>query len=304
MGHCLRSCVLVCVAVFTVAAVARAGDVPRSRAPEFHGQGILFRLDKAGVAPSFVFGTLHSSDPRVTALPAPVRQAFDAARTFAPETLLSERDIDEFFAAAQFDDGRRLADFFDPATMAAIRSGLGSEAPSEGALVRLKPWAVLLKLAERPRHPDEGPSLDTLLLIEAQRRRLTVIGLELPDEQISAFDAIPLPTQVALVKFLLDHRERLARDHEAIVVAWLDRDIARLVALGDAPARAYPVMAPHYAELSRHLVDNRSAQMAHRLFVPLRTGRVFAAVGALHLHGERGLLALLRAQGYTVRRVY
>ena len=44
--------------------------------------------------------------------------------------------------------------------------------------------------------------------------------------------------------------------------------------------------------------------MAHRLFLPLRAGRVFVAVGALHLHGRRGLLALLREQGYRVSVVY
>ena len=44
--------------------------------------------------------------------------------------------------------------------------------------------------------------------------------------------------------------------------------------------------------------------MAHRLFLPLRDGRTFVAVGALHLYGRDGLLALIRAQGYRVRRVF
>jgi uncharacterized protein YbaP (TraB family) len=44
--------------------------------------------------------------------------------------------------------------------------------------------------------------------------------------------------------------------------------------------------------------------MAHRLFIPLRDGRLFVAVGALHLFGSNGLLSLLHAQGYRVRRLY
>jgi uncharacterized protein YbaP (TraB family) len=44
--------------------------------------------------------------------------------------------------------------------------------------------------------------------------------------------------------------------------------------------------------------------MAHRLFIPLREGRLFVAVGALHLYGPKGMLALLREQGYRVTRIY
>jgi uncharacterized protein YbaP (TraB family) len=44
--------------------------------------------------------------------------------------------------------------------------------------------------------------------------------------------------------------------------------------------------------------------MAHRLYLPLREGRVFVAVGALHLYGRQGLLELIRAQGYRIERVY
>ena len=126
----------------------------------------------------------------------------------------------------------------------------------------------------------------------------------MPDEQISAFDAIPLVTQVALVQFVLAHRGALVRDHDAVIAAWLARDLARLAALNAARGREYPAMAPHFAALTLHLVENRSAQMAHRLFLPLRAGRVFVAVGALHLYGPRGLPALLREQGYRVNVVY
>ncbi len=280
------------------AAAAAQTSVPFSR-------GVLFRIDRPGVPPSYVFGTVHSGDPRVVALAKPVREALAAARTLALEIRLGEGDIAAFFDAAQFDDGRRLGDFFDPPTVAAIRVALADAVPDGAALARLKPWAVLLKLAEQSGATGDGDeTLDHALLVAAIRRKLAIVALESPDEQIAAFDGIPLPTQVVLVKFVLQDREALTRDHDAIVAAWLDRDLERLAALNAEPGRLHPEIAPHLALLTRHLVDDRTVLMAHRLFLPLRGGRVFVAVGALHLYGERGLLALLRAQGYRVRRVY
>lgn len=34
-----------------------------------NGKGLLWKLEKAGERPSFLFGTMHMSDPRVTTLP-------------------------------------------------------------------------------------------------------------------------------------------------------------------------------------------------------------------------------------------
>jgi len=300
MIRCARFAALAWILAIVLALAPPAGAAGRS-----FSQGLLFRLDRAGAGTSWVFGTIHSSDPRALELPPPVSQAFARSHTFAPEITLGEVDVADFFAMAQFDDGRRLADFFDEATLAAIRAALGASAPSDATLERLKPWAVLLQLAQAPPSAvSERPTLDASLLAAALARRMSVVSLELADEQASAFDAIPLETQVALVRYVLRERDALAQQHAATLRAWLDRDLDRIRALSDAPGKSDPQIARHFALLSRHLIENRSVLMAHRLFLPLRHGGVFVAVGALHLHGEHGLLALLRDQGYRIRRVY
>lgn len=296
LSRIARSLWLAALVVLPVIAVA-AVPVP------LFSQGLLFRVDAAGKPPSFIFGTLHSNDPRVTAVPAIVVEALAASRYLAPEILVAQSPLPELFEAAQFDDTRRLTDFFDVEALARIRVALGGAAPAPDVFVRLKPWAVLLMLAQ-PQVEAGGSTLDEVLVEAARRQRLQVIGLELPQEQVASLDAIPVASQVAIVHWLLARREQLPAEHEAAIVAWLARDLARLATLTTAPDRADPAVARHFVQLTRHLIENRSVLMAHRLFMPLREGRVFVAVGALHLYGRNGLLELIRAQGYRIQRIY
>jgi len=275
-------------------------------AAEPFGYGLLWRLDKPGVPSSWVYGTLHSSDPRVTALPPPVERAFADARSFAMEIYLSEVEERGFFEAMQFDDQRRLAPLLGDEEYARLREALGEHVPPEEVLARTKPWAALLRIAatRAASRAQDGPTLDRELFSAARQRGMTLVGLESLDEQVAAFDAIPLATQVALLRHALDHLAELDAQLEPTIDAWLARDLARLARISAETAGGDPELARHYAILSRQLIDNRTVVMAHRLFLPLAHGRVFVAVGALHLYGSKGLLALLREQGYQPHRVY
>ena len=57
---------------------AAADAVPNARS-------LLWRVERKGLAPSYLFGTIHSTDPRVTKLPPAVQAAFNSANTVALE---------------------------------------------------------------------------------------------------------------------------------------------------------------------------------------------------------------------------
>ncbi len=266
-------------------------------------QGLLWRLDKPGIPSSWVFGTLHSNDPRVRILPVPVAHAFARARTFAMEIYWSETEDEHFYEAMQFDDDRRLAALVGDEVYSRLRQELGAAALPEEVLARTKPWAALLRIATA-RGMGDGPTLDRSLFIAARERRMTMLGLEWLDEQVAAFEAIPIETQIALLRHALDHRAELEAQIEPTVLAWLDRNLAALARINRVAAGDDADLRRHYALLTQQLVANRTALMAYRLFLPLKRGRVFVAVGALHLYGANGLLAQLHEQGYRVRRIY
>jgi hypothetical protein len=266
-------------------------------------KGLLWRVSKAGVAPSYVFGTIHVADPRVLELPELVSQALARSRRYYTESVQGEREAARFLEAAQFEDGRRLEPLIGTAAYAKAAAILRERQVGDEVIARIKPWAVLANLTVTPE--DYGNStLDQKLLELARERRLRVMGLEGVEEQISVFDRIPLQTQVELLKHTLDHRDELAAMIEPTIQAWMRRDLSGIHAAGDRVAARYPEMAEHYRTLFRRVVENRSVVMAHRLFMPLREGSAFVAVGANHLYGSQGILALIERQGYTVQRAY
>jgi uncharacterized protein YbaP (TraB family) len=265
--------------------------------------GLLWRIAKPGAKDSFAFGTIHLADARVNGIPKPVDDALAQSATLALELVPGVVADARVFELELLDDGRTLESLIGAAAFALVREQLGAHAIPEETIARLKPWAVLVKLGRTP-SPDAGSSLDQRLLEAARARRMRVAPLELPDEQIAAFDAVPLDSQVALLRHALDHREALEATIEPTIAAWLRRDLLGLARISDRVGERYPGMGRHYGELTKHIVYNRTVLMHHRLVIPLRAGGVFVAVGALHLYGSRGLLAMLEQDGYRVTRIW
>ncbi|MGB7990084.1 MAG: TraB/GumN family protein, partial [Candidatus Methylophosphatis roskildensis] len=73
------------VALFTLA----LNPVPAHAARDGPGydRGLLWRVERQGVAPSYLFGTLHHDDERVTRLPPAVERAFGRAERLALELI-------------------------------------------------------------------------------------------------------------------------------------------------------------------------------------------------------------------------
>jgi len=264
--------------------------------------GRLFRVSRAGVVDSFVFGTIHVGDPRVAAVAARLDDALQRSKTLAVELVPQAADsaLGDF---EQLDGGGRLEPLIGTQAFAEVRRELAAQGVANDVIARLKPWAALLKVT-RVQSSDTQTSLDRELVAMAKARGMRMMSLELVDEQTAAFDAVPLDSQVAMLKHALAHRDALVAMVEPTIDAWLRGDLAALARLPDQAGRQFPGMALHYRAFAKHVIGGRTTLMHYRLFMPLREGRVFTAVGAAHLYGKQGLLALIQEDGYRVTKVW
>jgi uncharacterized protein YbaP (TraB family) len=217
---------------------------------------------------------------------------------FLPDQYARER----FLEAAMFLDAQTLEQKIGAEDFERTLEHLAPIGLSRDFINKLKPWGVLINL-RNPKGAD-GASHDAQLLQLAQTRRMPLYQIEGVEEQIFTFDEFPMDSQVVLLKHSLEHRDELLALAERTLEAYLARDLAAIWRLREEFVQRFPQIATHQALMTKRVVLDRSVVMAYRMQRQLRRGNAFVALGALHLYGEKGVLALLDEDGYRSTRIY
>lgn len=262
--------------------------------------GLLWEVSKPGAEPAYLFGTIHSEDPEVLQLPQPVLQAIDRSNTVVLEMLMDTEAMMYSSVAMLMQDGRALSDIIDRRLFARVLQAIQARGIPEVVLDRMKPWAAAVVLSMPA--SDSGQVLDMMLYQNALQQGKNVHGLETVQEQLDVFDVLSEKDQVAMLQDAVDNFSELDAMHAELLQAYKQRDLGGLMALnemamGDGNERLA-------REFQQRLIVDRNHRMSDRMQPYLRQGKVFVAVGALHLPGEEGLLNLLEQQGFSVRRLY
>ena len=271
-----------------------------------YGQGLLWKIERGDLAPSYLFGTIHVTDERVLNLPPEVTQAFDGARSATFEVIMTDelrmqlarvmiappdRTLDRVLSPALYDD----------AMAAGARYGL---APAQ--LRYFKPWALAMFLsvpqAEFARSAMGALPLDQALQDRAQAQGKPVYQLETGAEQIALFDELTEADQLDMLESAIRDNARIETLFEELTARYLARDVGGI----------HSDMIQQSKSMDEKLVqmfllrfnEERNRTMVQRMAPRLGEGGAFIAIGALHLPGEAGLLSLLAAQGYRISRAY
>lgn len=276
-----------------------------------NGDGLLWKVEKDGAPPSWLFGTMHLTDPRVVALTPAAAQAFAEATTVVIETtdVLDEARLMAVFAEhpelTMFTDGRSLGDLLTPEELETVRAGFAARGIPFASIRLMKPWMLSAMLAlpacELARQEAGEPVLDRLLAEEARAAGKAVAGLESVEDQFRAMASLPMDFHVEGLVETIRLGARIDDVLETMVVLYE----------AGAPGMIFPVLravlpaaeandADGYAAFEEIMITARNRIMAERAEPFLDEGGALIAVGALHLPGEEGLVALLAGRGYRV----
>ncbi len=276
-----------------------------------NGEAVLWRIEKDGVRPSHLFGTVHVIDPNVQELSHAVLAAMDGAKVVALESSEASRrsvsfamnEATQLMISRDRELERLLTeDEFEVVQKAFMDAGY----PSDMAF-SLRPWAVTMFLADsdcQKKMQSMGlKSLDGLILDRAKANGQPVEGLESVVEQYRALAAIPANVQLAWLKANIALRDRVDDITETLLERYRFRRLSAVWPLTQSLAPGVGLADPTLLSLQTELVSNRNESMLERALPLIEQGDAFIAVGALHEAGAKGLVALLREKGFTVTPV-
>lgn len=262
-------------------------------------QGLLWHISGKGVD-SYLFGTMHSDDPRVARIPSQVERHFTKADTLMLEVSLDAQTEMAVALQMMLPSDTSLSSLLGDALGRQAQQAMLTRGIPPEVTERFQPWAVTLTLSM----PEQksGQFLDKLLYQRALQSGKAFQPLESADEQIAVFARLSIDEQKDMLRQTLKDYQDYPRLFEQMIEAYLNRDLARLEQISNDHA-----MSENRAlqdKVMARLLEQRNHRMVERMEPHLQQGIVFVAIGALHLPGDEGLIALLRQRGYRLSRIY
>lgn len=278
-----------------------------------NAEGLLWRIEgKDGAKPSFLFGTMHTTEDDLVKLSEPLRAALKEVGTVAVELAdaqgaAAQAAMIAFVTQKGVDFSGKGLEGLDEAQVNEIKRRLDQAGMPSSIAPMLKPWFLAMTLqvssCELKKMNDGKPTIDATVEKEAKAAGLKVVGLETVTEQLEAVSAVSE-----------DSAKRMIRDAVANVSAGDDLQTTTLGLYRDRRIGWYFEMKREtfgvafdvsaHADFLEDIVDRRNRLMLERGKPLVQAGPTLIAVGALHLPGKNGLVELFRGAGYTVTKVW
>jgi uncharacterized protein len=275
-----------------------------------NADGLLWRIDGPGLAPSYLYGTIHSTDDVAIAMARRAAERIGGAKIVATElgsmSSIERADITAAALALALDRDHDTFEGLPEEDRSGIERFATAQGFPSGFAHHLKLWFLAILTAtpacERKRQALGLPEVDHFLAETAMDSGVKVVGLESAAEQIDAIAA--MRSDVAAVTLAVAAHEPDMSDDVYATMLRLYRESrpAEILAITDAIGGMSEAEHAAQDEFVRLLLAGRTATMAERARPLVQEGGAFIAVGALHLPGKDGLIERFRGQGYSVVR--
>lgn len=261
----------------------------------------------------YLAGTFHLDDPRHDAVMAQLLPLLAQSKTLLVEAgPKEEAALQQKLAsdpAGMMDmAGSGLKEALSDKDWQALTAALLQRGIPSSLAEKLRPWFVSMMLAIPPcalQMAANGGGLDKRLINAATERDIPVAALEPFDTALGLFDGLTEEEKLLMIRNAL----QVEQNSESFLTTTADAyfagesrliwEFSRYIANALPGATAESTEAD-FAQSEKALMSDRNAAWIPNIEAALQNGPAFAAFGALHLSGDTGVLALLKARGFTI----
>lgn len=243
-------------------------------------------------APSYLFGTMHVRDERVFSSIDKLTTYLYQCDIFAAEFDFEEANFIQLEQASKLPEGISLRTALSPSIYKKLERVVARETNQPLATFdNCSPMLLLNLLAEAQLNADHHVALDRVLYNLAQEANKKILGLETFQEQLEVFQHFNLTEQYRALKQVATNFRRYRQTLKKTTTAYIKGDIKSL----------YKYSKRSIGSMRRVLLYERNQVMARRFESYTQDQTLFAAIGAGHLAGQKGVLRLLKKKGYKLR---
>ncbi len=259
---------------------------------------LLYQISGNGLSkPSYLYGTIHMLPKEQFRLSNSLKRAFESCQALAMELDLNMSATEKISLAQQvlLPESKTLKDFMEAQDYLKLKIYcLDTLKWSESKFERsskLKPMFFSSILFQESM--TQMASYEMEFNKMAKKKHKHIMGLETVEYQLSLFDQLPMSIQIEMLK--TDLQNNLS-NFDTLLNAYLNEDIQKLDSLMNEESSEYP-------EFNEILLYNRNKSWIGIMADQMQKESTFFAVGAGHLAGPQGVVALLRQQGFKVTAI-
>jgi len=276
--------------------------LPQTAQPSRTPHTLLWRISGKGVQPSYLFGTMHI----LCADDAVLGDSLKAVIAHVDEVyfeinLTNLGDMLASFAYMKMRNGKTLSDLLKPGDYERVRKYFASHEsaiPFE-TLQRFKAMLIsgLVEGQGLGCETTDGMEMRIMKEMDRQTPKKPINGLETAAFQAGLFDSIPYKKQAKELVDYIDSADQNKKITQQLAGLYRNQDLDGIEALSEKDD-------PGMEKYMDMLLYNRNRKWARELDTLLPGKSLLIAVGAGHLPGKKGVIELLRKEGYTVEPVF
>ena len=260
-------------------------------------QGLLWQITGKNIKqPTYLFGTIHMFDTSMYKVPQPVLARLTQTKQVYFELDFGKINPMEVMQYAMVKDStERLDKLLDAASLQKFKELAKSSAMLQmmgDNMYRLKPIFLTTMLLNN----GKSVAIDMEMYNRAKQLQDSIGGLETVNEQMAAINALSAASQAKMVQEMLKTYTTADDAIKKLTGIYVKQQISSLLAdMSEG--------APMDAAFNEALLTKRNIVMANRIDLLVGKKSTMIAVGAGHLGGPQGLIALLKKKGYQFKDV-